>query len=373
MYEGNPTTQSGTFTMTTLSLKSAFEGVGNANNGFKSKSFENFCRSIDDFHSRVEARYAGATYPQGTTLAGQKYNPANGGVSKYSADVMIPAFLHSYTAMGGSSLDIFPSLSRLLPNWTVRYSGLSRLPWFRDVFKSFNINHSYKSIFAVGAYSSYSTFVELMGAGLGFITDATTGNPVPSSMYNVSTVSINEAFAPLLGVDMTFDNNLTAKLEYRSTRSLNLSMTSVQINEATSHDWVIGLGYKINNFNFFAGNNRRQVKGSKKTGNDANQAQNHQRTSRQTTGGINHDLNLRLDFSLRKQANISRDIASMTSAASSGNSALKFSFSADYTLSRLLTMSFYYDRQSNSPLLSSSSYPTTTRDFGLSIKFSLTR
>ena len=373
MYEGNPTTQSGTFTMTTLSLKSAFEGVGNANNGFKSKSFENFCRSIDDFHSRVEARYAGATYPQGTTLAGQKYNPANGGVSKYSADVMIPAFLHSYTAMGGSSLDIFPSLSRLLPNWTVRYSGLSRLPWFRDVFKSFNINHSYKSIFAVGAYSSYSTFVELMGAGLGFITDATTGNPVPSSMYNVSTVSINEAFAPLLGVDMTFDNNLTAKLEYRSTRSLNLSMTSVQINEATSHDWVIGLGYKINNFNIFAGNNRRQVKGSKKTGNDANQAQNHQRTSRQTTGGINHDLNLRLDFSLRKQANISRDIASMTSAASSGNSALKFSFSADYTLSRLLTMSFYYDRQSNSPLLSSSSYPTTTRDFGLSIKFSLTR
>ena len=45
----------------------------------------------------------------------------------------------------------------------------------------------------------------------------------------------------------------------------------------------------------------------------------------------------------------------------------------DYTLSRLLTISFYYDRQTNTPLLSSSSYPTTTQDFGLSIKFSLTR
>lgn len=63
----------------------------------------------------------------------------------------------------------------------------------------------------------------------------------------------------------------------------------------------------------------------------------------------------------------------MTSSASSGNNALKLSFTADYTLSKMLTMSFYYDCQTNTPLLSSSSYPTTTQDFGLSIKFSLTR
>ena len=63
----------------------------------------------------------------------------------------------------------------------------------------------------------------------------------------------------------------------------------------------------------------------------------------------------------------------MTSAASSGNTAFKLSFVADYTLSKLMTMSFYLDRQTNTPLLSSSSYPTTTQDFGLSLKFSLTR
>ena len=90
-------------------------------------------------------------------------------------------------------------------------------------------------------------------------------------------------------------------------------------------------------------------------------------------GGFNSDLNLRLDLSYRKQAAICRDIASMTSSASSGNTAFKMSFSADYSLSRLLTMSFYYDRQTNTPLLSSNSYPTTTQDFGLSMKFSLTR
>lgn len=370
MYKGTPTTQSGTFTMTTLSLRSAFEGTGNANNGYHSASFERFCNSLESFRQRVEAQYAGSVYPEGTTLAGQKFDPANGGMNKYSADVMVPAFLSAYTSMGGSSLSIFPSLSKLLPNWSVRYSGLTRLPWFRDVFKSFNINHAYKSIYAVGAYSSYSTYMEYMG-GLGFVNDATTGNPVPNSMFNVSTVSINESFSPLLGIDMTFENDLTLKMEYRTTRVLSLSMTSIQINEASSHDWVIGAGYTINNFNIFGGRNHRRIRG-RGNSNNANNNQNQQRNNSRSSG-VNNDLRLRLDLSYRKQASISRDIASVTSTASSGNSAFKLSFSADYTLSRLLTMTFYYDRQTNTPLLSSNSYPTTTQDFGLSLKFSLTR
>lgn len=368
MYSGSPTTQSGTLTMTTISLGSAFEGTGNANNGYHSATFDKFCNSLETFRGRVEAQYANAEYPAGSSLAGQKFDPANGSVSKYSADVMIPAFLSAYTSMGGNSLSIFPALSRLLPNWTVRYSGLTQLPWFRDVFKSVNINHAYKSIYAVGSYSSYSTFMEYMN-GLGFVSDVSTGNPVPSSMYNISTVSINEAFSPLLGIDMTFNNNLTCKLEYRTTRVLSLSMTSIQINEATSHDWVVGMGYKINNFKLFGGNRRRKVKSSRS--NDENSNNSTSNNSRST--GFNTDLNLRLDLSYRKQASICRDIASMTSSASSGNSAFKLSFSADYSLSRLLTMSFYYDCQTNTPLLSSSSYPTTTQDFGLSLKFSLTR
>ena len=368
MYAGSPTTQSGTLTMTTISLGSAFEGMGDATNGYHSATFEKFCNSLEAFRGRVEAQYANATYPAGTSLAGQKFDPAHGSVSKYSADVMIPAFLSAYTSMGGSSLSIFPALSRLLPNWTVRYSGLVNLPWFRDVFKSFNINHAYKSIYAVGSYSSYSSYQEYMN-GLGFVSDATTGNPVPSSMYNVSTVSINESFSPLIGIDMTFRNDLTCKLEYRKTRVLSLSMTSIQINEAVSNDWVVGASYKINNFKLFGGNRRRRVRSSRRD--DDNNASSTSASRRST--GFNTSLNLRLDLSYRKQAAICRDIASMTSSASSGNTAFKLSFSADYALSRLLTMSFYYDRQTNTPLLSANSYPTTTQDFGLSLKFSLTR
>ena len=369
MYEGTPTTQSGSFQMSTISLSTAFEGMGDANSGYRSKTFEKFVNSLAGYRDRVEAQYAGTVYPAGSALGGGKFDASRTPVNQYSGDVMIPAFLNAYTSMGGNSLSLFPALSRLLPNWTVRYSGLGKLPWFRDHFKSVNINHSYKSIFAVGSYNSYSTYQEYMN-GLGFINDASTGNPSPSSMFNISQVSINEAFSPLLGMDVTFNNNMTLKGEYRQTRVLNLSMTSVQLNEALSKDWVIGMGYRINNFSLFEGG-ARKLKAKMGAG---NRKDNRNATANsQQMRGANHDLNLRLDFSFRKQAAIVRDIATMTSSASSGNNALKLSFSADYTFSKLLTMSFYYDRQTNTPLLSSSSYPTTTQDFGLSIKFSLTR
>lgn len=370
MYEGTPTTQSGAFQMTTISLGSAFEGMGNANSGYRSKTFEKFVNSLAGFRDRVEAQYAGTVYPAGSALAGGKFDASRTPVNQYSSDVMIPAFLKAYTSMGGNSLSVFPALSRMLPNWTIRYSGLGRLPWFNEHFKSVNINHSYKSVFAVGSYNSYSTFQEYMN-GLGFVSDATTGNPSPSSMFNISQVSINESFSPLLGMDVTFNNNMTVKAEYRQTRVLNLSMTSVQLNEALSKDWVIGMGYRINNFDVFGWG--AKASRSKSKGGNKNAANKNASTTKMVQNGTNHDLNLRLDFSFRKQAAIVRDIASMVSSACSGNNALKLSFSADYTFSKLLTMSFYYDRQTNTPLLSSSSYPTTTQDFGLSIKFSLTR
>ena len=365
MYEGTPTTESGTFTMTTISIGSAFEGMGSASSGYKSKTFEKFVNSLESYRNKVEARYADAVYPAGSALAGGKFDASRTPVNKYSGDVMIPAFLDAYTSMGGSSLSLFPALSRLLPNWTVRYSGLGKLPWLRDHFKSININHSYKSIFAIGSYNTYSTFQEYMN-GIGFIDYTATDSVTPSSMFNISQVSINESFSPLMGVDMTFNNNMTLKAEYRQTRVLSLSMTSVQVNEALSKDWVVGMGYRLNNLSLF-GRGKRAIKSKGKNKNQSNAAASNRNS------GTNQNLNLRLDFSFRRQAAIVRDIASMVSSASSGNKALKLSFSADYTLNRLLTMSFYYDRQTNTPLLSSSSYPTTTQDFGLSVKFSLTR
>ena len=385
MYAGNPTTRTGSFNMTTISLKSAFGGRGNAHNGYRSKTFTRFCQNLAVVQRRVEAQYAGLSYPDGTGQSG-RFNPENGTVSPYSADVMIPAFLSAYT--GGNAhtraLDIFPSLAHMLPNWTVNYKGLSTLPWIRDHFKSVNITHGYKSIYSVGAYNSYSSWIQAFtGSDLGFVENTTTGTYVPSSMYDISTVSINESFTPLAGINVTFMNNMTMKMEYKTTRAITLSMTSAQINETSSKDIVVGWGYKINDFRISslwggkkasakAAKNSKSSKG-KKTQDEDESKKSANSARKSSKSNFSHDLNLSFDFSFRNQDALKRDIQTGLTEATSGNKAIKTSFQASYAMSRFVTLSLYYDRQRNSPLLSTSSYPTITQDFGLSMKFSLTR
>ena len=382
-----PTTHNGSFNITTISIKTAFASSGSASNGYYSAPFQKFCENLDHYQQLVAQRYEGVPYPARTGKSGVYKAESGAPVNKYGPDVMIPAFLNAYT--GSSSTEIFPSLMRMLPNWTLNYKGLSNLPWVRDHFKSVTLTHAYKSIYAVGAYNSYSSWVECMGAGneMGFVQNTTTGEYQPSSMYDISTVSINESFAPLMGLNMTFNNNMTLKMEYRSTRVLNLSLTSAQLNETASKDFVIGWGYKINDFKISdlfrskkasARQEARNRINSKNGQNNRNGQANQNNTntnsnSRSSKSNFAHSLSMRFDFSIRNQSAIKRDIQTSLCAATSGQKAFKTSAQLDYSMSRLATLSIYYDRQRSQPLLSSSSYPTVTQDFGFSMKFSLTR
>ncbi len=380
MYQGNPTVQSGSFSMTTISLRTAFRGPGSARNGYRNKTFTDFQHNLDVMQQRVEQQYIGTEYPQGVGFQGQ-FNPANGTVNKYSADVMIPAFLAAYTGRDAktSALDIFPAMSKMLPNWNVTYKGLSNLPWVRDNFKSVNLTHGYKSIYNVGAYQSYSSWVESMGSGgaMGYALNTTTGTFMPSSMFDISTVSLNESFSPLIGLNMTFMNNMTLKMEYKTTRVSTLSVTSAQINETGSKDMVIGWGYKINDFRLSSifGSGKASAKAKKRAPNSKKRDGENKEPEVVSTSKSNfaHDLNLRFDFSLRNQNAIRRDLQTSLSEATSGSKAFKTSAAVEYTVSRMVSLSLYYDRQRSEPLLSSSSYPTVTQDFGMSMKFSLTR
>ncbi len=370
MYPGRPTNESGTFQMTTISLSSAFSSSGSASNGYKSATFNKFLGYLDSYQARVESRYANAVYPANTSLAGQPFDPANGTVSKYSSDVMIPAFLAAYC--GGnknSSLDIFPTIKRLLPNWKITYTGLMRIPWFKAHFKSFNLEHSYKSIYSVGSYNTYSSYHKYMD-DLGFVTDAVTNKPVPSSMYDISTVSIDETFGPVLGFSFTLRNSLSGSLKYNKRRTITLSMTSQQITEALTSDIVIGMGYKINNFKLFGSQGKKKIVRRKKPTDDDTNDKDDDDDDNST---MNTPLDLKMDFSIREQSAINRNIMTNLSQATSGNQGIKLSLQASYTVSKLLTLSAYYDRQTTKPLLTSSSYPTTLQDFGIAMSFSLAR
>lgn len=271
-------------------------------------------------------------------------------------------------------LDIFPAITRMLPNWTVKYAGLTKLiPWLGDNLKSFNINHTYKSIYAVGAYNSYSSFMECMGEW-GFISNVTTGNPIPSSMYNVSTVSINESFSPLIGVDMAFNSGLTAGIKYNKTRALNLSMTSVALTENFSNDIVVDLGYKVKDLNLFGAKSIQSNEGRKSKSKSKNKKEEkNSNTNQRSRSTVSHDLNMKASFSYRMQNALNRNIQTAVTTATGGATAYKLTVQADYTFSRLLTLTGFLDWQRNVPLVSQSAYPTTTADFGVSMKFSLVR
>ena len=385
MYEGNPTTQTGSFNMTTVSIATAFKSRGNADNGYSSEPFRRFIDHLDVIQRRVENRYAGTRYPNGTGHSGG-FNPENGTVSKYSADVMVPAFLSAYTGSSASStpLDLFPSILRVLPNWSLSYKGLGNLPWIRDHLKSVTLTHGYKSVYSIGSFNSFASWIECIGGGgdMGYVLNTTTGTFSPSSPYDISTVSINESFSPLVGLNVTLQNNMTLKFEYRKTRVLTLSMTAAQINEASSSDIVFGWGYKINDlklgslFKSKSSSQKASAKNKRKNGKGKSSDDDKNTSSSSKNSGKSnfaHSLNLRFDFSYRDQDALTRNIQTGLSEATMGNRAIKASFAADYAMSRYVTLSIYYDRQRNQPLLSSSANPTITQDFDLNLKLTLTR
>ncbi|MCQ2343630.1 MAG: cell surface protein SprA [Paludibacteraceae bacterium] len=356
MYGDAPTTYSGSYRITTCMLASAFTSSGKAENNYHNKTFETFLDNRRVIADRIEGKYAGRQYPtsgfmSSHPLAGQTYDPErNGGVSLNSADVLIPAFLAAYsgTSPSGQSLDIFPGFLAMLPNWKITYDGFGKLKSMQKVFKSFTLTHSYQCTYNVGTYSSYTNYASV-GGNMGFIKDVTTGNPVPSSQYNITSVNITESLNPLIGVDMAFKNSFTAKVEYKRQRTLTLNVSASQIMEAKNNEWVIGVGYVLKDFDVML-----KLKQNK-------------------TKKVKNDLTLRCDFSIKDVATLLRKMdETFTTQATNGNKTFGFKFSAEYVFSSMLSFKLYCDYQNNAPYISTS-YPVETCDFGLAVKFMLTR
>lgn len=351
MYKDMPERTGGRFVMTTITLTTAFQGSGNPKNGYKSKAFDNFLTYRDIIAGRIQQRYEGTAYPDKGFIAeaglgGHDYNSHLGKVGRNSTEVLIPAFLAAYSGKDPGKIKTtpFPSVTSLLPNWRITYDGLICVPAIKKYFKSFVLSHQYRSSYNVGSYNSYLDWVDA-GDGLGYIRNIQQGNPMPSSGRDISSVHISEGFTPLLGADATLLNNVTGKMEYRKTRNLNLNISSFQLVEGFTDEYVVGVGYKVADFN--------------------------KKIRRKVTQDFNNDLTVRLDFSYNKMQSLIRKIENNLTQATSGNIRKTFQFTVDYNLSRMLTLRAFYDLQINEPLISSVSFPTSNSKYGVSLRISL--
>ena len=355
MYGNMPPKMSGNFQMTTISIGSAFESA-KPSNGYYSKSFETFLNNRDVIARRLEQIYSKTSYPDagfiaGNPIAGSPYDPAVGSVDLNSADVLIPAFIAAYSGKSPNSVGLtaFPSLSKLLPNWTVTYDGLMQLPFISKRFRAFTLKHAYSSIYAVGAYNSYMNWVNATGDGFGFIQNIASDNPYPSSPYDITTVSITEAFTPLLELSSTFLNNVSLTFRYNRTRNVNLNISSYQITELLKNDLSFATGYRFDNFN--------KVLKIKKTGG----------------ANFNNELKLDATVSYSKMQSLIRKIEENFTQAISGDAQTMLKLSADYSMSKMITLQAFFDKQISNPLISSSAYPLTKTDFGINVRVNFTR
>ncbi len=348
-----PDTRSGNFTMSTIGLSGFFSGSGDARKGYKSDVFQEMLDNRNIVSSRIQNRYTGTTYPDagfisGTAYQNTEYNPNNGTVGLNSGDVLIPAFIAAYTNKDPNKVGLtaFPSLKSTLPNWNVTYDGLMQLPFISQRFKSVSLSHRYNCVYTVGGYDSYLNWVSAgIGGDLGYVRNTETGAPVPSMGYEIASVSLVESFNPLLGIDATFLNNVTTGAKYAKNRTINLNVTSYQLVEAFTNDITVSLGYKYAEFN-------KILKMRKK-------------------GDFSNDLTVRVDYTRRKILSLLRKLEDGYTQATQGAISQTVQFSADYAFSKKVTLRAFYDLQINEPLVSSTSFPTSNSNYGISIQISL--
>ncbi len=352
MYDDPMIMYSGRYTKTHIALATAFKGF-DANDNYRSEVFDKFLDNIPVVAARLQQKYMGTTYPNRGflkgTLGGQTYSLENGAINQSSSDVLIPAFMAAYCGKDASTIDLnpFPGFKSILPNWHITYD-LMRLPAFKKIFKAFSLKHDYKCIYDVGSYTSFSDWVTI-GEGLGFTKDVL--NPlgaIPSSPYNIASVSLTEEFNPLIGITATFYNDLQLSADFGTKRILTLNSSAGQLVENTSKSFSVSGQYKIANFN--------QVLKLK------NKQQN-----------VSNDLTIDLHVKMTSNSALIRKFENNTAQPTSGTRTWNIDFQTRYVVSKRIEMGLFYFYTSNTPLVSTSSFPTTSSNYGLSIKMSLVK
>jgi len=333
----------GNFSMSVISIGTSFEKLGKA---FvqDSKAWTNFQNDRRIIAQRLDAgRIPNPEYGYQPGVIDPNTNfPV--GYGPTSQEVLIPAFFAAYTGQSVNKVELtpFPSARFMLPNWRIQYSGaVSKIDFLKDIMKSMNIMHNYQSTYNVGSYLSNMNY-KTASDGYGYERDAQ-NNFMP--FQDITAVNITETFNPLIDIDITWLNNFTSRFKYRKTRNITMSLTNNQSTEMYNNEASIGLGYRFENM-------KLQLK------------------TASSSKALNNDLNIRADVTYAKNKTVLRKLVEANDQLTAGQDALSVKFSADYNLSEVLIVRFFYDRIVNNPYISNA-YRTTNSNIGVSFRFTL--
>lgn len=264
-----------------------------------------------------------------------------GGKGLGDAYVLIPAF---QAAVEGKTVDgrlSDPKKTGVpLPNWRVTYSGLKNIPIVNSQFSKFDILHSYSSTFTSTGIQSSVDYYNMQNNQDAPQTD-TYGNTF--NPYTFSQVGYVEAFAPLIGADVTMRNNMQFRAQYNRDRMFMLGLVNHTLTEDVGKEYILGFGYIIKDLKL-----KMNFKGKART--------------------IKSDLNIRGDFSLRDSQTRITNILQNDSQVTGGQKMMSIKLSADYNMSQNFSLRFFYDQLLTKYKISTA-FPLSTIRAGLTATF----
>ncbi|WP_281636377.1 cell surface protein SprA [Flavobacterium marginilacus] len=258
------------------------------------------------------------------------------GFSSSSQAVLLPSFLAAYSGRSADnvSFDIFRSFP--IPNWAITYNGLMRYEFFKKTFKRFSLKQNYRASYTVNSFRSNYKYIENPN-GL----DDSNNYYSPTIMSNVTLV---EQFNPLVRIDFELKNSFKFLTQINRDRALSMSFDNNLLTEVHGVEYVVGLGYRIKDVIFSS------------------------KLADNPTGIIKSDINIKADLTYRDSQTIVRYLDYDNNQLGGGQNIWTLNTTADYSLSKNLTIIFYYNHSFSKPVISTS-FPLTNISSGFTFRY----
>lgn len=336
-YEDLITNSFGNFNISTALIKTAF----NTSDENQSETFDDFRSNRLVIANRLAKEFYGDT-PYSTDAEGYPE-----GFGKNSQRVLLPAFLSAYQGTDPDKVTTSAFRDVPIPNWTLKYTGLMKIPWFKKTFRRFSIQHGYRSSYTINQFRTNLDLVtEELIPGLAYgdqlddVKDAA-GNYKNETLY--SNINLEEQFSPLVRLDFEMKNSIKVLAEIKTDRMLSLSFDNNLMTEIQGKEYTLGLGYRFKDLRI-----RSQLAGPKQI--------------------IVSDLNMRADISVRDNKTIIRYLDLENNQITAGQTIWGLKYTADYAFSKNLTGIFYFD-YTFSDFAISTSFPQTSLRSGITLRY----
>jgi cell surface protein SprA len=283
-----------------------------------------------------------------------KTQTSEGGLyNQNSQDVLIPSFFAAYSGVSANDVKYSPFYSIPLPNWKVDYNGINLMPWVGKKFSSFTINHMYSSTYSVGNFVSSLEYGQLENDYLNLTLnsllyplssrfDDKTHSLIPVSV--MSTISFSERFSPLIGINAITKSRVSLRLEYNQDRNVGLNLSNSQVAELSNKDLTFSIGFTKANMLIPFKINGRKVR-------------------------LPNDFRFNCNLTIRDTQTLQRKLDAET-VITQGFYNFQFRPQVSYAVSDKLSVTAYFDKMFNNPLVSNSFYRSTVAG-GFQIRYSL--